>query len=345
LIISVVVPVLDESESLPQLRRELAQAAQGQAWDYELLLIDDGSSDASWTVIQELAQTDHRVRGIRFRRNFGKASALQAGFDVATGELICTMDADLQDDPGELPKFVAMLHDEQLDVISGWKRVRHDPAHKVASSRVFNALVSWLTGVKLHDHNCGYKLYRREVFDEVRIYGELHRFVPVLAAARGFRVGEREVQHRARRFGRSKYGLKRVTRGLLDLLTVYFLTGYQQRPQHLLGTLGLGAFCLGVVGMCYLTVYWLAGRIWPDAGYLPLHQRPAVLYSLGAMLLGAQLLSLGFLAEMLTAQSQTSRRPYSIAATTDPEPAPSDAASGVVAARDSAPTRAPDGDA
>ncbi len=285
MIVSVVVPVLDEAESLPQLHRELVEASTNQSWDFQLLLIDDGSTDDSWSTIQGLAADDPRVQGVRFRRNFGKAAALQAGFNLARGQLVCTMDADLQDDPSELPKFVSLMQEQQLDVISGWKRVRHDPAHKVASSRVFNALVSWLTGVKLHDHNCGYKLYRREVFDEVRIYGELHRFVPVLAAARGFRVGEREVQHRSRRYGRSKYGLRRVTRGLLDLLTVYFLTGYQQRPQHLLGTLGLGAFSLGLAGMIYLTGYWLAARIWPDAGYLPLHQRPAVLYSLGALLL------------------------------------------------------------
>ena len=186
--------------------------------------------------IEQLAAADPRVRGIRFRRNFGKAAALSAGFDAARGELVVTLDADLQDDPREIPRFLAEI-DKGLDCVSGWKQVRHDPWHKVGPSRVFNWLVGVLTGVKLHDHNCGFKCYRREIFDEVRLYGELHRFVPVLAAARGWKVGEIVVNHRARKFGRSKYGVTRIVKGFLDLLTVYFLTGFEQRPQHLLGTL------------------------------------------------------------------------------------------------------------
>jgi len=221
--ISIIVPAFNESPSLEQLYRELDAVASSQGYDLQIILIDDGSTDGTWDVIERLSQRDKRVLGIRFRGNFGKAAALSAGFEAALGEVIVTMDADLQDDPAEIPKLLAKL-EEGLDVVSGWKRQRYDPWHKVWPSRVFNKLVSWLTGVWLHDHNCGLKCFRREVVHEVRMYGELHRFVPVLAAARGFRVGEVVVQHRRREHGQSKYGLARIPKGLLDLLTVRFIT-------------------------------------------------------------------------------------------------------------------------
>jgi dolichol-phosphate mannosyltransferase len=202
--------------------------------------------------------------------------------------------------------------DEGFDVVSGWKQVRHDPWHKVWPSRVFNWLVSRLTGVVLHDHNCGLKCFRREVMLEVRLYGELHRFVPVLAAARGFSVGEVVIRHRARKFGHSKYGARRVVKGFLDLLTVKFLTGFNQRPQHVLGTFGLISFVLGGLGMLYLTAYWVVGQLNPEWNLMPLHERPAVLYSLGALLLGGQLMSIGFLAELITAYQLRDAETYSI---------------------------------
>jgi glycosyltransferase involved in cell wall biosynthesis len=235
--ISAVIPVYNEAESLDELHRELSEVAAAHQYDLEVIFIDDGSTDGSWETIERLAADDPRIRGIRFRRNFGKAAALTAGFSEAQGRIDLTLDADLQDDPAEIPNFLSQMQ-EGLDVVSGWKKVRHDPWHKVGPSRIFNWLVGYMTGVKLHDHNCGFKCYRREIFDEVRLYGEMHRFVPVLAAARGWRVGEIVVQHRARKFGQSKYGFRRFVKGFLDLLTVYFLTGYGQRPQHLLGTLG-----------------------------------------------------------------------------------------------------------
>src|SRR5438874_8016880 len=235
--ISVVVPVYNEKESLPQLQAELTAITAEAHLDVEVLFVDDGSRDGSWEVIQELAHRHSWVHGIRFRRNFGKAAALSAGFRAAHGEIVLTLDADLQDDPKEIPRFLAEL-DTGLDVVSGWKKIRHDPWHKVWPSRVFNALVSRLTGVGLHDHNCGMKCYRAEVFREIRLYGELHRLIPVLAAARGFRVGEIVINHRPRKFGHSKYGVRRFVKGFLDLLTVKFLTGFGQRPQHLLGSLG-----------------------------------------------------------------------------------------------------------
>jgi dolichol-phosphate mannosyltransferase len=191
--------------------------------------------------------------------------------------------------------------------------VRHDPWHKVYPSRVFNALVSWLTGVKLHDHNCGMKCYRREVLSEVRLYGELHRFVPVLAAARGFAVGEISIQHRPRKFGQSKYGVRRLIKGFLDLLTVKFLTGFGQRPQHVLGAIGLLCFAVGGLGLTWLAGWWVVGQLYPALEVTPLHQRPAVLYSLGALLLGGQLMSIGFLAELITAYQVRDTDTYSIA--------------------------------
>lgn len=315
--ISVVIPVFNEVESLEPLHAQLDELARAEGYELDIVMVDDGSTDGSWSTIRRLSQHDPRVRGLRFRRNFGKAAALSAGFQAARGELIMTIDADLQDDPREIPRFLAAVR-EEYDVVSGWKRVRHDPWHKVLPSRVFNWLVGLLTGVRLHDHNCGMKCYRREVLSEVRLYGELHRFVPVLAHARGFRVGELTVNHRARQFGRSKYGVVRFVKGFLDLLTVTFLTGYGQRPAHVLGTIGLMFFLLGSAGLTYLAIYWVLAQLNPEAGYLPLHERPAVLYSLGSLLLGGQLLSMGVLAEMIVAWQSRDTVAYSIAEQTFP---------------------------
>ena len=248
--ISFVIPLYNEAENLTTLHAELADsvAAAGLA-DVEFLFVDDGSTDGSWRLIEGMAAGDPRVRGIRFRRNFGKADALTAGFRAARGELVFTLDGDLQDAPAEGRRFLAKLDEgDGLDLVSGWKRKRHDPWHKVGPSRIFNRLVSRVTGLQLHDHNCGYKLYRRAVLEEVRIYGELHRFVPALAHARGFRIGEIEVHHRARRFGRSKYGVSRFLKGLIDLLTVSFLSRYGSRPLHAFGTSALVFIGLGFAG-------------------------------------------------------------------------------------------------
>jgi dolichol-phosphate mannosyltransferase len=311
-VLSLVIPVYSEKDSLAALYAEIAAAAAGSGTDLEVVFVDDGSTDGSWQVIRDLAGAHAEVHGVRLRRNFGKAAALSAGFRRARGEIILTLDADLQDDPAEIPRFLEKLA-EGYDVVSGWKRVRHDPWHKVLPSRVFNALVSWLTGVRLHDHNCGMKCYRAEVFREVRLYGELHRFIPVLAAARGFRVGEIEIHHRPRRFGRSKYGVRRFVKGFLDLLTVKFLTGFGQRPQHVLGSIGLVSFLLGALGMLYLAVTWVVRR-WDESVFpLPLHERPLLLYSVAALLLGAQMMSIGLIAELITAHLGRDEDTYSIA--------------------------------
>jgi glycosyltransferase involved in cell wall biosynthesis len=318
--ISIVVPILDEKESLTALYDEIRTVAAKANLELEIVLVDDGSRDGSWQEIACLADRDPRVQGIRFRRNFGKAAALSAGFRAAHGDVILTLDADLQDDPQEIPRFLAALA-RGYDVISGWKRTRQDPWSKVIPSRVFNVLVSWVTGVHLHDHNCGMKCYRALVFREIRLYGELHRFIPVLAAARGFRVGEIDINHRPRRFGRSKYGMRRFVKGFLDLMTVKFLTGFGQRPQHLLGSIGLLCFTAGGLGLAYLAFTWLV-RLWDETAFLPVHERALLTYAVAGLLLGAQMMSIGFLAELITAYQGRDEDSYSIAEQTAPAPVP-----------------------
>ncbi len=330
--LSIVIPVYNERPSLAALHSQISEVARERAYQIEVIFVDDGSTDQSWAEVERLAAEDDRVRGIRFRHNFGKAAALSAGFAEATGELVMTLDADLQDDPGEIPNFLAKM-EEHLDVVSGWKQVRHDPWHKVLPSRVFNWMVSQLTGVRLHDHNCGMKCYRREALDEVRLYGELHRFIPVLAAARGYRVGEIAIQHRRRQHGHSKYGVTRFVKGFLDLLTVKFLTGFGQRPQHVLGTIGLAAFALGVLGMALLAAQWGISRLNSDPlAHIHLRHRPAMLYSVALLLLGGQLMSIGFVAELLIAYHEPAVSAYSIvrrigkpAASISPKAPPQDA--------------------
>jgi dolichol-phosphate mannosyltransferase len=333
--ISIVIPVYNERDSLAALFVEIAATATANGLDLEVVFIDDGSSDDSWNIINGLSRQHAHVHGIRFRRNFGKAAALSAGFRAARGDVVLTLDADLQDDPAEIPRFLAALErgtatdangtvspvpegtkGTRLDVVSGWKRVRHDPWHKVGPSRIFNGLVSWLTGVRLHDHNCGMKCYRAEIFREVKLYGELHRFIPVLAAARGYRVGEIEIRHRPRKFGHSKYGVRRFVKGFLDLLTVKFLTGFGRRPQHLLGTVGLISFLLGNLGLAWLAVEWVLTQI-GAASFAPLHERPLLIYSAAALLLGAQMMSIGFLAELITAYMSRDEDSYSVASRTE----------------------------
>ncbi|RMG42152.1 MAG: glycosyltransferase [Planctomycetota bacterium] len=312
--LSIIVPVYNEQQSLRQLHDEIRKVMERMGGEWELLFVDDGSTDDSWSIVTELAGEDDHVRGIRLRRNFGKAAALTAGMHAARGDLLLTMDADLQDDPAEIPNFLDKRQ-EGYDVVNGWKKRRRDPWHKVYPSKVFNWMVSRLTGLRLHDHNCGMKLFRAEVAREIQIYGELHRFIPVLAYARGFRVTEIPIHHRPRRFGHSKYGVRRFLRGFLDLLTVKFLTGYGRRPQHLLGACGLALFAAGALGLCYLSVLWVLTQAGVrDFG--PIGTRPLLAYSVAATLLGGQALSLGLLAELIVAYTARPADTYSIRETT-----------------------------
>jgi glycosyltransferase involved in cell wall biosynthesis len=310
--LTLIIPVYNEADSLVDLHAEIDRVRAAQRLEAEIIFVDDGSTDRSWTTIRELASRDPGVSGIRFRRNFGKAAALSAGMQAARGEILFMLDADLQDDPAEIPRFLEELS-RGGDVINGWKRRRLDPWHKVYPSRVFNWMVSRLTGLWLHDHNCGFKCFRREVSAEIRLYGELHRFIPVLAHARGFRVTELEVHHRPRRHGHSKYGVRRFVRGFLDLLTVKFLTGFGQRPQHMLGALGLILFGLGCLGLSYLAILWILTNLPPHFPLDPIGRRPLLAYSAASLLLGGQLISLGFLAELIVAYTGRDSDTYSVA--------------------------------
>lgn len=320
--LSIVVPTFNEQESLTELHRQIAWVLESNGLDAELIFVDDGSTDRSWETIGVLSRQDLRVVGIRLRRNFGKAAAITAGLRAARGDLVLMMDADLQDDPAEIPALLTRLG-EGYDVVNGWKAKRLDPWHKVYPSRVFNALVGRLTGLKLHDHNCGLKLFRREVADELHLYGEMHRFIPVLAHARGFRVTELPVNHRPRAHGRSKYGVRRFARGFLDLLTITFLTGFGQRPLHMLGGFGLLLFGLGVLGLAYLSLLWLLMNVFRAMPAAPIGTRPLLAYSVAAALLGFQAISLGLLAELIVANTARETDTYSIAERTGPQQPPS----------------------
>ncbi|MBI4818511.1 MAG: glycosyltransferase family 2 protein [Deltaproteobacteria bacterium] len=302
--------MLDEAGSLPSLHAELVKVIESSGLEAEVIFVDDGSTDATWRELEAMTRQDSRVVALRLRRRFGKAAALSAGFALSRGELIVTLDGDGQDDPMEVPRCLRAI-DEGLDVVVGWKRDRRDPFTRVLASRIFNLTESLLSGLRLHDHNSGLKAMRRAVVSEVRLHGELHRFIPALAHARGFRVGEIPVNHRPRKFGKSKYGLSRYVWGLLDLLMVRLLVGYRSRPQHVLGLLGFGSFFAGGTGLSYLAATWIA-RFYRADEYLPLASRPLTLYSVAALVFGAQMLSLGFLAGLLPVYSSRDEDHYSI---------------------------------
>ncbi len=300
--LSIVIPVFDEAGSLRELYRELCAVLASLPLRSEIIFVDDGSTDGSTAVLRELFEVDPRVQVIEFRRNFGKSAALAAGFRAARGRFIVTLDADLQDDPSEIPKLLESLR--EADLASGWKTPRRDPWTKRFPSWVFNRVVNLFTGVQLHDINCGLKAYRAEVVREIPLYGELHRFIPILAHARGFRVVEVPVKHRPRRYGRSKYGPARFARGLFDLMTVLFLTQYRPRPLHLFGWFGLAALGLGTTINLYLTIQWFMGH--------PIGHRPLLTLGVLLMTIGAQFFLTGLLAELIT--HSTPRQDYSVRA-------------------------------
>ncbi len=301
---SFVIPVYDEEQSVPLLYEQLTTQLKKLGQSYEIIFIDDGSRDNSFKVIEELHRQDSAVKAIRFRRNFGKTPALMAGFQRCRGDIIFTMDADLQDDPAEIPAFLEKLN-EGYDLVSGWKFPRLDPLSKTLPYKVFNTTVALTTGVTLHDMNCGFKAYRREVIDELRIYGELHRFIPVLAAGRGFRITEIKVQHHPRKYGVSKFGAKRFTRGFLDLLSVLFLTTYMRTPLRLFGTLGFLSFLIGFL----IDLYVLGLKIFAGER---ISNHPVVFLGIVFMIFGVSMVLTGFQSEMIRFYNYQSRHEYSI---------------------------------
>jgi glycosyltransferase involved in cell wall biosynthesis len=303
--LSIVIPVLNEEANLKPLYSELREALEALGRSYEIVFVDDGSTDGSAQVLAELHETGERVKVVEFRRNFGKTAALTAGFRLSQGQIVITMDADLQDDPAEIGVLLGKL-EEGYDLVAAWRFERRDPLSKTLPSRIFNWTVASLTGVRLHDFNCGFKAYRRPVTEEVKLYGELHRFVPVLAFLKGFRIAEVKVVHRPRRAGRSKYGnIGRLGRGLLDFLTVIFLTTYLKRPLHLFGTAGIAIFLAGFV----INTYMAYLRFFLDQA---IGTRPLLLLGILAMLIGLQMISMGLLGEMLRNLTFRPEEEYSI---------------------------------
>ena len=292
--LSVVIPVLNERDSLPRLYDELTDVLSNLSHSYEIVFVDDGSTDGSVEFCRELVTADAAVILVELRRRFGKATALQAGFKHAQGEIIFTMDADLQDDPKEIPRFLEVL-DEGYDLVSGWKENRQDPIGKTVPSRFFNYVTSLVSGLKLRDFNCGFKAYRREVVDGLEIYGELYRYIPVMVHAKGYKVGEVPVCHRPREFGESKYGLERFLRGFFDLFTIIFICGFHRRPLHLFGPIGLAVGGVGFAIDLYLVFLKLGGEYIGD--------RPLLMLGTLMIIVGLQILVFGLLGEMVTSAS------------------------------------------
>ncbi|MDI6765892.1 MAG: glycosyltransferase family 2 protein [Bacteroidota bacterium] len=301
--VSVVIPLLNEEQSLPELYEKLRNVLH-RFGRFEIIFVDDGSSDGSNKVLHDLRRKDRRIKIIRFRRNFGKSAALSVGFDHAEGDVVITMDADLQDDPDEIPNLINELK-KGYDLISGWKKKRRDPLSKTIPSRFFNFVTSLLTGIRLHDFNCGLKVYRNEVVKDVKIYGELHRYIPALAHWLGYRVGEIVVQHQPRKYGKSKYGVVRFWRGFLDLLTVLFTTRYLKRPLHLFGFWGSMFFLIGFIIDLYLVYLKFAEG-------MALSNRPLFLGGILLIIVGIQFISIGLLGELITKTYHSTEKEYSI---------------------------------
>jgi len=304
--ISIIIPVFDEQGSLRELHSKLTRVLGGMGRSYELIFVDDGSRDASLDILSEIFETDPASRILSFRTNYGKSAALSVGFDEARGDIIVTIDADLQDDPEEIPRLVGKI-DEGYDLVSGWKQKRRDPITKTVPSKVFNTVTKWVTGLGLHDMNCGLKAYRSYVTDHLSVYGQLHRFLPVFAHKAGFRVGEVPVKHHPRVHGKTKYGAGRFLHGFLDLLTVVLLTGYTTSPLHFFGTIGILFSLVGLGINCYLT--WLRLSFGNIQG-----KHPLLMLGVLLMILGFQLISTGLVAEFIVRIGHRGRDEYSIKA-------------------------------
>ncbi|HPD96141.1 MAG: glycosyltransferase family 2 protein [Bacteroidales bacterium] len=310
--ISVVVPLYNEEESLPELMNWIARVMDANGYSYEVIMVDDGSSDNSWQVVEELKSNFPALRGIKFRRNYGKSAALQVGFTASKGNVVITMDADLQDSPDEIPALYQMIKNEGYDLVSGWKRKRYDPLlTKRIPSKLYNATVRMASGIKLHDMNCGLKAYRHNVVKSIEVYGEMHRYIPVLAKQAGFkRIGERVVVHQERKYGVSKFGWSRFINGFLDLLSVIFVSKFGKKPMHFFGTLGTLMFLSGGV----IAVWLVSSKLWAQAHQLkfrPVTDQPLFYVALVVAIIGVQLFTAGFLGELIS-RSSADRNQYLI---------------------------------
>ncbi len=305
--ISVVVPVFNEEESLKELTEWIARVAKQSGLSYEIVFIDDGSTDNSWGVIKGLAEAGFSIKAISFRRNYGKSAALNEGFKLAEGEVVITMDADLQDSPDEIPELYEMIKNQGFDMVSGWKKKRHDPLSKTLPSRLFNRTTRIISGIKLHDFNCGLKAYKLELVKSIEIQGEMHRYIPLIAKWAGFgNIGEKVVQHYERKYGHSKYGMSRLIKGYLDLLSITFVSKFGKRPMHFFGSLGSLIFFIGLLIAAYLAY----AKFFLEA--YKMTDRPLFYFGLLAMILGTQLFMTGFLAELISQAKNSSPTVYGI---------------------------------
>lgn len=309
--ISVVVPLFNESESLPELEAWIRKVLQNGGLSYEIIFIDDGSNDGSWDVVRKLASENPDVRGISFRRNYGKSAALYCGFDAARGNVVITMDADLQDSPDEIPELYRMITEDGYDLVSGWKKQRHDPIGKRWPSKLFNATARAMSGIHLHDFNCGLKAYRNKVVKSIEVYGEMHRYIPILAQNAGFtRIGEKVVHHRARKYGHSKFGWERAIKGYLDLISVMFMSHFGRSPMYFFGGLGTIMFMFGFIAVIVIIAQKLY-RQSHDMIFRPVTDQPLFFLCLLAVVLGVLLFLAGFLGELINRNS-TDRNRYLI---------------------------------
>ena len=297
--LSIVIPLIDEAESLPELTAWIERVMQEQGYSYEIIFVDDGSTDNSWNIIMQLRSRNPSIKGIKFQRNYGKSAGLNEGFRAASGDVVITMDADMQDSPDEIPELRRMILEEKYDLVSGWKKVRHDNTFtKNIPSRFYNAITRQMSGIYLHDFNCGLKSYRRNVIKSIEVYGDMHRYIPVLAKWSGFKkIGEKVVEHRARKYGNTKFGLSRFINGPLDLASIMFVGKYGKRPMHFFGKIGSICFLLAFISLVYLVI---ARLMHPEIG---LSNRPPFYIVLTAMIIGSQLFLAGFIGEMISRNS------------------------------------------
>lgn len=306
--ISVVVPLFNEEESLPELHAWIVRVMNANNFNYEVIFVDDGSKDNSWKVVEDLKAKDQNVVGIKFRRNYGKSAGLQVGFTQATGRVVITMDADLQDSPDEIPELNRMILEDGYDLVSGWKQKRYDPLSKTIPTKLYNGVTRRMSGIKLHDMNCGLKAYKHEVVKSVEVYGEMHRYIPVMAKWAGFNnIGEKVVAHQARKYGTTKFGLERFINGPLDLMSIIFVQKFSKRPMHFFGYMGLIVFFIAFMFVMYMGI----DKLWIDTSGRLITERPEFYVSLITMLIGTQLFLAGFLAEMI-AQNKPNRNSYQI---------------------------------